>query len=435
MSVTAETALSRQTEHISKNMLYLVVFLFFAWGFATVLLDTLIPKLKSLFALSYAEAMLTQFSFFLSYFIFSMPAAVVLSRIGYLRSIVLGLAIMSVGSLLLYPAAQGEIYWGFLGALFVMAAGITLLQVAANPLIAVLGPEQTSSSRLTLAQAFNSLGTTIGPLVGAHFILREMGEQSHGAGAMSGAATVIIQTQQPTTLQLPFLGIALVLILVGVLFWGQRHTSVPSAGASTDFQSMRRVLRQPQLAWGAASIFLYVGAEVSIGSLMVNYLMQDSVLGVTAAKAGSLVSLYWGGAMVGRFLGSAVLRRLSPGLVLMTCGLCAALLAIGSASATSTLAGLCIISIGLCNSIMFPTIFSLAIDGLGEDTSTGSGTLCMAIVGGAIVPVLTGIVADNFGLATSLLLPAACYLTIAAYGCSTWDHRASHPLHSGGGHA
>jgi FHS family L-fucose permease-like MFS transporter len=400
-----------------RHILPLVVFLFFAWGFATVLLDTLIPKLKSLFALNYAEVMLTQFSFFLSYFLFSLPAAAILSRIGYLRSIVLGLVVMAAGASLISPAAIVGVYWGFLGALFVMAAGITMLQVAANPFIAVLGSERDAPARLTLAQAFNSLGTTIGPLVGAHFIL---GTLSSATSASSDTPLAVLRAQEATALQIPFVVIALALVAVATVFWLRRNADVSRAGSATNFRAMRRVLSQPQLAWGAICIFLYVGAEVSIGSLLVNYLMQESVLALAAARAGSLVSLYWGGAMVGRFLGSAILQRMPAGLVLMFCALAAATLAGVSASTVGVVAGFAVLAIGLFNSIMFPTIFSLAIDGLGDDKPTGSGTLCMAIVGGAIVPVLTGIAADALGLALAFFIPVICYLTIAGYGMVIW---------------
>jgi FHS family L-fucose permease-like MFS transporter len=398
-------------------MLVLVVFLFFAWGFATVLIDTLIPKLKGLFDLNYAEAMLTQFSFFLSYFLFSMPAAVVLAHVGYTRSIVLGLAVMAGGCALFAPAALAGVYPAFLLALFVMAAGITMLQVAANPYVAILGPEQTSSSRLTLAQAFNSLGTTIGPLVGAALILdRGAPIGTDAAVAMSEAA----RRAEASALQVPFLAIAAALVVVAAVFWWKRKTDTTVADAAADLGSSFRVLRKLRLALGAVSIFVYVGAEVSIGSLMVNYLIQSSVLGVTAAQAGRLISFYWGGAMIGRFVGSYVLQKLPAGLVLTAVAVGAAALAGTSAVSTGTVAAATLIAVGLCNSIMFPTIFTLALEGLGGEKPAGSGALCMAIVGGAIVPVITGAAADRVGLAASLLVPAVCYLWIVGYGIYTW---------------
>ena len=402
------------------RMLYLVVFLFFAWGFATVLIDSLIPKLKGLFALSYAEVMLTQFCFFLGYFLFSMPAALVLCRIGYVRSIVLGLGVMAVGCLLFAPAAAAGLYPGFLVALFVMAAGITTLQVAANPYIAILGSEESSPARLTLAQAFNSLGTTIGPLIGASLILdRGIGGPTP-TEAPTEAALAMLRRGEASALQAPFIAIAAILILVAVAFWWLRKSDTATAGATVSLGESFRVLAKPRLALGALSIFVYVGAEVSIGSVLVNYLIQGTVLGIAAVQAGRLVSLYWGGAMVGRFIGSAVLQRFPAGLMLAGCALGAALLAASSASTTGMVAAVTILAVGLCNAIMFPTIFTLALEGLGDDKPAGSGMLCMAIVGGAVIPEVTGLAADAFGLAASLFIPALCYLWIAAYGILTW---------------
>jgi len=388
----------------------LVVFLFFAWGFCTVLIDTLIPKLKSLFELSYAEVMLTQFAFFLGYLVFSIPAGMLLARIGYLRAIVAGLVTMAGGCLLFSPAASMGVYGGFLAALFVMAAGITILQVAANPFIAILGSTQTSHSRLTLAQAFNSLGTTVGPFFGAALILG-------GATMGTGPVTDEIRRAEAHALQVPFLLIAGALLILALIFWFKRRAPAPAtAHEVVSFTAAVRLLGQSRLRLGALSIFLYVGAEVSIGSLMTNYLMEPSVLGVAAADAARILSLYWGGAMVGRFIGSYALARIAPGRVLTGCAVGATILAVASAITTGEIAAVAIVAIGLTNSIMFPTIFTLALEGLGKDTPKGSGLLCMAIVGGAIVPVITGGVADATSLATALLVPAACYVWIALYG-------------------
>ena len=397
----------------------LVVLLFFAWGFATVLIDSLIPKLKALFTLSYTEVMLTQFSFFLAYFLCSIPAGWVLARIGYLRAIVTGLLVMAAGCVLFIPAVRYGLFGGFLVALFVMAAGITLLQVAANPLIAVLGSPETSHSRLNLAQAFNSLGTFIGPFVGAAFILGGSSTPPD-ISSLSADALAAYRHAEAQAVQGPFIGIAAGIVVLVAVFWSLRRLQGPAlavqpAGSGLVFG----VLRDPRLAFGALSIFAYVGAEVSIGSLLTNYLMQPSTLGLAPAKAGTLVSLYWGGAMVGRFIGSAVLRRVPAGAVLAACALGAALLASTSALSAGMVAAVAVIAIGLCNSIMFPTIFTLAIERLGARTPQGSAMLCLAIVGGAIVPVVTGYVADKSGLATALFVPAACYLWIAAYGVLT----------------
>ncbi|HEX4077723.1 MAG TPA: sugar MFS transporter [Rhizomicrobium sp.] len=396
----------------------LVVLLFFAWGFATVLLDSLVPKLKSVFALSYTEVLLTQFSFFVGYFIFSIPAGFVLSRIGYMRSAILGLVVMVCGCLLFSPAAASGLFSAFLLALFVMSAGITLLQVVANPFIAELGPESSSSSRLTLAQAFNSLGTTIGPWVGAILILH--GSATIDAAHLSPAALAAARITQAHAVLLPFMIIAAGLAVVAALFWLMRRSATPPVSAKLATLGAVWALRdRPRLLLGALAIFVYVGAEVSIGSIMTNFLMQPSTLGLVAERAGKLVSFYWGGAMIGRFAGSYVLRQIRPGLVLMACAICACTLALVSSQSSGALAAYTLIAVGLFNSIMFPTIFALASEGMGDETPNASALLCMAIVGGAILPEITGAVADATRLATALFVPAACYVWIAIYGVLT----------------
>jgi FHS family L-fucose permease-like MFS transporter len=392
----------------------LVVFLFFAWGLATVLIDTLIPKLKGLFTLSYTEVMLTQFSFFISYFLFSIPAGLILSRIGYIRGAVLGLVVMAAGCALFSPAAALGVFPAFLVALFVMAAGITMLQVAANPFIGLLGSERTSHARLTFAQAFNSLGTTIGPYIGARLILRTgVTIDTHG---LTQTAANALRRSEAYALQLPFVVIASVLVALAIVFWLMRNSKAPPVGGQAEFRAVLALLGRPRLVLGAVAIFTYVGAEVSIGSLMTNYLMQPNTLAARAQFAGELVSLYWGGAMIGRFAGSLVLWLSRPGYVLAACAVGACTLAVASSLSLGVVAAVTLIAVGLFNSIMFPTIFSLASEGLGEQTPNGSGLLCMAIVGGALVPLLTGAVADAASLATSLFVPAVCYVWIAIYG-------------------
>jgi len=393
----------------------LVVMLFFAWGFATVLIDTLIPKLKGLFQLNYTEAMLTQFAFFLGYLVFSIPASVLLARIGYFRQIVVGLVVMAAGCLMFAPAAQLGVYPAFLLALFIMAAGITTLQVAANPLIALLGSAASSHSRLNLAQAFNSLGTTVGPLVGAALILQG-GVTAPDPARVSPEVLETFRKAEAAAVQAPFLGIAVILLVLAVVFWLLRRSPAAPAQAQGVPGFDFGLLRRPRVALGAVSIFVYVGAEVSIGSVMINYLMQDKTLGAVATTAGHLVALYWGGAMVGRFIGSVVLRKVPAGIALCACALMAGLLACASAASFGVFAAATILAIGLFNSIMFPTIFTLAIEGLEERTPQGSGLLCLAIVGGAIIPLITGRVADLAGLSLSLLVPAVCYVWIAIYG-------------------
>ncbi|HLY05032.1 MAG TPA: sugar MFS transporter [Rhizomicrobium sp.] len=396
----------------------LVVLLFFAWGFATVLQDSVVPKLRGVFSLSYTEVMLVQFSFFIGYFVFSIPAGFILSRIGYIRSAILGLVVMICGCLLYVPAASSGIFAPFLVACFVMATGITVLQVVANPFIAELGPAETSSSRLTLAQAFNSLATTIGPWVGAILILH--GDVTINAARLSPEALGAARIAQAHAVELPFLMIAPVLAAIVFLLWFMRKSAAPPVSAQmASFSAVWALRNRPRLLLGTLAIFLYVGAEVSIGSMMTNYIMQPSVLGYTAEHAGELVSFYWGGAMVGRFIGAFVLQRVRPGLALAINAVCACALAIFSSLSVGPVAAWSLIAVGLFNSIMFPTIFTLASENMGEETPNASALLIMAIVGGAIIPVATGAVADHASLAVALAVPAACYIWILIYGILT----------------
>lgn len=425
-----------------------VVMLFFAWGFATVMIDTLIPKLKGLFALNYAQAMLSQFAFFIAYFVISVPAGMLLSRIGYLRGIVAGLAVMALGCLMFSPAASAGVYWGFLAALFIMAAGITTLQVAANPLIAILGSPGKSHFRLNLAQAFNSLGTFIGPFIGAAVILKS-GVTPPDAKVTPPAVLEAYRISEAHAVQAPFLGIAAGLIALAVIFWLFRNNSaVPTAARNETGLASFGLLKRPRLAFGVLAIFLYVGAEVSIGSLMVNYLLQPKILGQTsgvachpvafdllrlfypclhtAQDAGKLVSFYWGAAMVGRLIGSGALFLRAPaGRLLSLCAVGAGLLVAISAASTGWTAVAAIIAVGLFNSIMFPTIFTLAIEGMGPKTPQASSLLCMAIVGGAIVPLVTGALADLVGLSLAFGAPIVCYGLIALYGQFSHSRQAA----------
>ena len=393
------------------RLLALMMSMFFAFGFCTVLVDTLVPKFKSMFSLSYTEVMLTQFCYFGAYFIVSLPAGWLLSRIGYLRGMVVGLLLMAAGAFGFIPAALAGIYPGFLAALFILATGVTIVQVAANPVTAAAGAAKTAPSRLTLAQALNSVATMIGPLFGAYFILSGLREPPIGA---STAALALYRGSESRIFVAPFVGIGVVLMALAVLCWSQRRWSPPVEPRGAG--SFQRLLRKKRLMLGALAIFAYVGAEVSIGSSLANYLMQPSVLGLAAAQAGRMVSLYWGGAMLGRFAGVLILRRFPAGHVLTACAGTATVLAATSAFSTGTLAAVTLISIGLFNSVMFPTIFSLAIEDLGDDTPEASGVVCLAIVGGAVVPLAMGAVADRFDLAAALVIPIACYLLVGTFG-------------------
>jgi FHS family L-fucose permease-like MFS transporter len=395
-----------------------VVGLFFLWGFSTVLNDTLVPRFKALFALNYAQVMLTQFAFFLAYFIVSVPAGLLVARIGYVRSIVVGLAVMTAGCLLFVPASAAVLYTLFLVALFVVAAGISVLQVAANPFIAQLGPAATSHSRLNLAQAFNSLGTFVGPYFGAWLILGAIPDTAtHAPGS------VLERAQQAHALQLPFLiiaGVLAVALAVFAIFWNRGPRLVATAPTQqAGFREAFALLGRARTGLGALAIFVYVGAEVTIGSLMINYLMSSRTLGLAAVTAGRMVSLYWGGAMVGRLVGSALLRRVNASALLSLCAIGAAVLATLSALSSGALAAAAALAVGLFNSIMFPTIFSLSIEGLGERAPQGAALLCLAIVGGAVIPPLAGRVADQAGLSVSLFVPVLCYVWITIFGVLT----------------
>lgn len=395
-----------------------VVALFFIWGGLTSLNDVLIPKLKGLFSLSYTEAMLTQFAFFMAYFLVSLPAGNLIARVGYLSGIVIGLGTMAVGCLMFIPASSSGVYATFLGALFVLAAGITILQVAANPLVANMGSAATASSRLTLAQAFNSLGTTIFPPIGGAIILGSMAAVD--PADLSAPARSAFLARESAVIGNAYLAIAAILVVVAVFFW-LRRAQLPAGREETiSFAGSFGLLRQPRLRGGVISLFLYVGAEVAIGSMLINYLSQPQILAVSEQSAAGLIGLYWGGAMVGRFIGAVVLRLASPGLILAGVAIGAALLVALSGLTSGALAGYALLSVGLMNSIMFPTIFSLGTQGLGERTPQGSGLLCMGIVGGAIIPLFCGVVADFTTLASALAIPAACYVAIAAYG---WQSR------------
>jgi len=392
--------------------------LFFIFGGITSLNDILIPKLKSLFSLTYAEAMLVQSSFFLAYAIASIPAGLLISRIGYMRAAAIGLVTMAVGCVLFIPAALVGLFGAFLIALFVLAIGVTVVQVVANPLISLLGTPQTAPSRVTFAQAFNSLGTTVAPYLGAMLIL---GSLSHvDPSTLSGSSLAAYLAQEAKVISNTYAGLAVALVVVALLVWQQRK-KLPSSGANENANplSALSLLKQPRFAFGAACLFCYVGAEVAIGSLLTNFLMQPSTFGFDAQLAGKHVAFYWGGAMVGRFIGAALLRAFAPGKVLTCAALMVILLIISAATSHGAVAGWSILAIGLFNSVMFPTIFALACEGLGKRAAEGSGLICCAIVGGAIVPPLTGLTADFSTLSLALTVPAVCYAVIAAYGWYT----------------
>ena len=482
MAVTPEVATSTDSRPIEDDrapvdapgLQYFVFGLFFIFGGITSLNDVLIPKLKELFTLSYTEAMLVQFCFFAAYLLIGIPGAKLVKKIGYMRGAVAGLVTMIVGCLLFIPASQNATYVVFLGALFILASGVVIVQVVANPLISLLGPPSTTHSRLTFAQAFNSLGTTVFPFVGAIVILGSLANVS--ADQLSGAELQAYRTAESQAIWQGYLGVAVLIALVAAAVWlfRKRLPHDPKIMGEDDLVSNSRylvglalvtigaflaiqvsgwlgvlvilaapvywlydnpLLRRARFSFGALCIFLYVGAEVAIGSIIINYILQDTVMPnggpVTDAIVGFfalfgfelegvewLISLYWGGAMIGRFIGSWALRQFSPGKILAVNAIGAIALVLISTSTTGELSGYSLIAVGLMNSIMFPTIFSLACEKLGPRAADGSGIINVAIFGGAVVPLLYGVVADATGgsLATAMIIPIVCYAIIAMFG-------------------
>ncbi|MCA0130998.1 sugar MFS transporter [Winogradskyella alexanderae] len=419
-----------------RSSFILLTTLFFLWGFITVLVDSLIPRLRELFTLTYFQAGMVQFAFFGAYFLLSIPASYILSKIGYKRGIILGLFTMALGCLLFYPAASFRVFGIFMLAYFILAGGMTILQVAANPYVAVLGSEDGASSRLNLSQAFNSLGTAIAPAVGALFILSDTIKSKEEIASLSANAKETYLANEASAVQNPFLGLAVfILAIAGIFFFAKLPKLISETYTGTYFEAFK----QKNLMLGVLGIFFYVGAEVAIGSYLVNYFLDmnmvdviknnnlmksiaESILnsGLTEndnkAIVGVFVTFYWSGAMVGRFIGSYLTKIMKPGKVLGIFATLAISLILVSVSTTGLVSMWSILAVGLFNSIMFPTIFTLAIDGIGELKPKGSGLLCTAIVGGAIIPPLYGKFTDNFGFKIALLFIVLCYTYILWYG-------------------
>ncbi|MDN3488998.1 MULTISPECIES: sugar MFS transporter [unclassified Pseudoalteromonas] len=391
--------------------------LFFMWGFLTCLNDILIPYLKGMFSLNYTQAMLVQFCFFGAYFVMSIPAGKLVSKIGYQFGIVVGLVVASIGCALFYPAAEAHVYELFLLALFVLASGITILQVSANPYVSVLGPAKTASSRLTMTQAFNSLGTTVAPLFGSWLILSEISQAT------------------AEQVKFPYLMLSASLLTLAIIFaflklpkLGKAIDSEAENQGDTEFVDLGSVWKYRHLILGAIGIFVYVGAEVAIGSFLVGFLTLDHIAGLPEQQAAHYISYYFAGAMIGRFAGAAIMQKLNAAKVLACHGILAGLLVLIAMTGQGSLAMWAILLVGLCNSIMFPTIFSLALQGLGKYTSQGSGILCLAIVGGAIIPLLQGMLADSIGVQLALILPIGCYLYITYFALFGAKKTTSTPL-------
>jgi MFS transporter, FHS family, L-fucose permease len=398
--------------------LAIVTTLFFMWGFLTCLNDILVPHLKSIFDLSYAEVMLVQSAFFSAYFLFSVPWSRIVNAIGYQKSMVVGLLTMAVGAFLFVPAASAASYPLFLSALLVLATGITGLQVAANPYVVVLGKPKTASSRLDLTQAFNSLGTAIAPKLGGLLILSAAPLAIEQLRQLSSPDLHMYRVQQAASVKMPYTAISIALVLLAVLIGTFKLPRIEHAAYRPGEKVNDSIWNHPNLILAAIGIFTYVGAEVSIGSFLVNYFGLPEIAGFSARTAAGFVSFYWGGAMIGRFLGAAILRWFKPGHLLGICAVCAAALVTVSMAVGGHAAMWSILAVGFFNSIMFPTIFSLGVAELGPLTGNGSGLLNMAIVGGAILPVIQGAVADKVGIHHAFFIPVICYLYILYYGVS-----------------
>jgi MFS transporter, FHS family, L-fucose permease len=397
---------------------------FFMWGFATVLNDILVPHLKAAFRLDYAQSLLIQFVFYLGYLIMALPAAKVLERTGYKLALVLGLLGMAASAAVFIPAAMLQSYGVFLLALFLLASAITLLQVAANPYVAVIGPPQTASSRLNLVQAFNSAGTTLAPLFGGLLIIgRSTAATVHGTAALSAQQ----RAADVATVELPYALIAVVLLALAVMVWRVR---LPDLGkearrAAREERSRHSLLRHRNLVFGVPAIVLYMICEIGIGSTLVSFLAMPRIGALTHERAAEYLMLYWGGAMTGRFVGAWLMRWIAPDRLLAAVSVGALVLAGTAIASSGHLAMWCLLAVGLCNSVMFPTIFTLGIRGLGPLTEEGSGLLIMAIAGGALAE-LQGVLADRIGLQLSYLLPWACYAYVLFY--ALWGSRATGAL-------
>jgi FHS family L-fucose permease-like MFS transporter len=389
------TVAQGQPQETQKFAFIAMTCLFFFWGFITVLNDILIPFLKESFDLNYTQAMLVQFCFFGAYFIVSPFAGKLIDKVGYQQGIVLGLLTTAAGCLLFYPSAEVHIYALFLFSFFVLASGITILQVAANPYVAALGPEKTAASRLNLAQAANSFGTTVGPIVGSMLIL----------GAVAADATAV---------QMPYVMLGALLVAAALLF---RFIKLPVLAhvEAQETDSEDSVWNHRPLVLGALAIFLYVGGEVSIGSFLVNYFSESSIAGLSSAEAGEMVAYYWGAAMIGRLVGAALMNYIAATKYLAINALIAIVMIVVSMNTTGDTAMWSILAVGFFNSIMFPTIFTMAVKGLGPMTSKGSGLVCQAIVGGALIPVVQGVAADSIGIQLSFIVPMLCYIYIGWY--------------------
>jgi FHS family L-fucose permease-like MFS transporter len=418
--------MARNPTRYPADLHWIVYVLFFTLGCITSLNDVIIPKLKGLFGLPYVKIMLIQAAFFTAFLVMALPAAWLVRRIGYMRTAALGLVTLCAGCLLFAPASRSGLFPMFLGALFVLASGITVVQVMINPLMSMLGDPATTHSRLSFSQAFYSLGTTISPYFGALLILG--GSAVIAPENPSAAVLSAYRAAQTRVIEHIYLGFACIVIAVAAVVWLRRRRLIERAQDKVYVSQGFALLRIPDFAFGCISIFFYVGAEIAIGSIVVNYLMQASVMGLSAQAAGKHLPLYWGGAMAGRFLGGYFLRKFPQGLVLIGAAAVAIVLLSVSANISGDASGWALLAIGLCNSVMYPTIFSLACRDLGAHAAEGSGIIVLASVGGGLVPLLTGFTADHVGLKMALVIPAISYIVIGSFGVFVKRPRSAPPV-------
>ncbi|MBV8069238.1 MAG: sugar MFS transporter [Acidobacteriaceae bacterium] len=417
-NVSSSTVTATSTTASNTGAMAIVTTLFFMWGFITCLNDILIPHLKNIFDLNYAEGMLVQFAFFSGYFIFAFPAGKIVEWVGYKRTMVIGLLTMALGAWLFLPAASVPSFPFFLTALIIVAAGMTALQVSANAYVSVLGPADKASSRLNLTQAFNSLGTTVAPQFGKVLILGTAAVAIEAVRKMPPEQLHAYRLQEAASVKLPYTLIAVTLMLLALVIGLYKLPKIATLHDVADHGKNLgiSIWKQRHLLLGVVGIFVYVGAEVSIGSFLVNYFSQPYIGGMTEKQAAGYVSFYWMFAMFGRFIGAAVLRKVKTGTLLGLVAVVACGLVISSMLSLGAVAMWTIILVGLFNSVMFPSIFTLGIAGLGPLTGEGSGLLIAAIVGGAIIPEIQGVLADHIGIHRAFIVPALCYCFIAYYG-------------------
>ena len=401
--------------------LTVVTTLFFMWAVATNLNDILIPHLKKACDLTDFQSSLIQSAFFAGYFLLSLPAGKIIKKVGYKNGIIIGLGLCALGALLFIPAASVLKFGMFLFALCVLAGGISFLQVAANPYVAVLGKPETASSRLNLAQAFNSLGATVGPFLGAKLILSNVEKTSADLAAYTPDQLQAYRFAEASMVKLPYLGLAGIFIALAALIYFSNLPTIEEESAEELDEikvdsSKTSVFQFRHAILGVVAIFVYVGAEVGIGSFMIRYMQYLKIPSITEQSAASYISYYMFGAMIGRFAGSALMQKIKPNKILAFNAFAAFILVLSSVFSSGMTAVLLVVVVGLFNSIMFPTIFTLAIDGLGKYTKDCSSLLIMAIVGGGIIPPIMGAISDSYNIQTAFIVPAICYIYIFFYG-------------------